>query len=314
MNLKHRSDIAMIADSLLLDTKQVRYLGKLETGMAMVKLQGRWFEPFLVKFPLVKVKKGIITDDMLKSLMKAWFKKCEVLRSQEAIIDEESGQNEVSRVSRGTAKGEKKGTEKPAKFEELLLRDIVDNRYSPSTERYRRLGLNDYQGKKAREALARKGLIEVKDLATRTGRIKLMVLTDKGKEVARGLGINAGASWRKGGLDHEYWKDKISRDYRSRGYRVIEEYALGEGKAVDLVAMKEGKGLAIEIETGKSDAIYNIRKCLDAGFDRVLCVVTNEKAGGKIERQLGTLGVGRERVSVISAGDAKDLPQICNNK
>ena len=55
MNLKHRGDVKMISDCIMLDSAHARFLGKLDVGHAVVKLQGRWFEPFLVKFPLVRV-------------------------------------------------------------------------------------------------------------------------------------------------------------------------------------------------------------------------------------------------------------------
>lgn len=62
INLKHRGDLAMMQDCLLLDSEQTGYLGRLEVGWAVVKLQGRWFWPFLVKLPLVRLNKGGITD------------------------------------------------------------------------------------------------------------------------------------------------------------------------------------------------------------------------------------------------------------
>ena len=63
MNLKHRGDIAMIQDSLLLNSEQAGYLGRLEVGWSIVRLQGRWFWPFLVKFPLVTFEKGSVTNE-----------------------------------------------------------------------------------------------------------------------------------------------------------------------------------------------------------------------------------------------------------
>ncbi|GAF95656.1 unnamed protein product, partial [marine sediment metagenome] len=63
MNLKHRSDVNIAADCMLLDNEEKEYLGRLEVGYGIVKLQGRWFSPFLVKFPLISIKKGIVTDE-----------------------------------------------------------------------------------------------------------------------------------------------------------------------------------------------------------------------------------------------------------
>jgi DNA-binding MarR family transcriptional regulator len=215
---------------------------------------------------------------------------------------EESGRNRIIRVSRGAGKEAKTQTEKPARAEELLLRDIAEDRSSSTTERYMRLGLNAYQGNKARESLILKGLIEVKDIPTRTGRVRLLELTEKGREEARALGLKAGDSCRKGGPDHEYMKGRIAREYRLRGYQVIEEYPLGKGKATDLVAVKDGKRIAIEVETGKSDAIYNVRKNLEAGFSKVLCVVPNERLKDKIDGQLAGLRLDKGKVLVILAG------------
>jgi len=46
---------------------------------------------------------------------------------------------------------------------------------------------------------------------------------------------------------------------------------------VDLAAENERDRITIEVETGKHDTVSNIRKCLGAGFDRVVCVTLNER-------------------------------------
>ncbi|MEW6664119.1 MAG: DUF87 domain-containing protein [Thermodesulfobacteriota bacterium] len=272
MNLKHRSDIAMIAESLLLDTEQARYLGRLETGTAMVKLQGRWFFPFLVRFPLVKVEKGAVTDGMVREMMGTWIDEREVISAGEGLSGGNGAGNGVFRASRGEGKGPEEGGEGLAKAEELLLRDIGENQSSATTERYARLGLNAYMGDKGRKGLLERGLIEVKDVPTRTGRIKLLVATEKGRSAAGGLGLKAVLADRKGGPEHDYWKKLLAGEYRKDGWRVIEEYPIGGGRTVDLACFKDGRKLAVEIETGKSEAAYNVQKCLDAGFDEVRTV------------------------------------------
>ena len=100
---------------------------------------------------------------------------------------------------------------------------------------------------------------------------------DKGKESAKSLGLNLNVSHRKSGLEREYLKKRLGDDYRGKGYRVIEEYPIGQGKTVDLVPIKDGERLAIEIETGKSKAVYNIRKDLEKGFDKVVCVTLEKR-------------------------------------
>ena len=55
---------------------------------------------------------------------------------------------------------------------------------------------------------------------------------------------------------------------------VTEEFKIGRG-AIDLVALKGDEILAIEIETGKSDVVGNIEKCLKVGFEKVVVVAVN---------------------------------------
>jgi hypothetical protein len=69
MNLKHAEDVNAIANAMLLDCKDREYLGELATGSAIIKLQGRWFRPFLVKFSLIPIKKGLMTDGQLRQRM-----------------------------------------------------------------------------------------------------------------------------------------------------------------------------------------------------------------------------------------------------
>jgi hypothetical protein len=306
MNLKHRSDIAMIADCMLLDTKRTRYLGKLEIGTAMVKLQGRWFEPFMVRFPLVKVNKGSMDDEMIKERM------TEFCRDKFSYLDRRSDytsqkqEKEVFRDFRGKVKEEKtetknlpEQTDSLQQGEILMLKDIVKHRFSSTSERYRRLGLNAYQGNKSRIALIEKGLIEIRDLPIRTGRVKIFELTDKGKDILSNLGVEINASRRKGGVEHEYWKNRAAEHLKRKGYRVIEEYSIGEGKAVDLVAMRDGKKIAIEIETGKSDAIYNIQKDLRIEFSSIFCLVLDQKLKHKLDEMISNLGLDIDRLQIM---------------
>ena len=63
-----------------------------------------------------------------------------------------------------------------------------------------------------------------------------------------------------------------------------------------MVACKDNERIAIEIETGKSDFIRNVKQDVIAKFDKVLVVATDKKAFEKVERVLaraGLLGVRR---------------------
>jgi len=307
MNLKHRSDIAMISDCMLLDTKRMRYLGKLEVGTAMVKLQGRWFEPFLVKFPLVKVDKGSTSDEMIRERMARFYRNN---LSDSDITSDFRPQEEAHEVFRDSWGEEKKGKEGPknipqgerelSQMEMLMLKDIVKHRFSSTSERYGRLGLNAYQGNKIRIDLVEKGLVGIRDLPVRTGRVKIFELTEKGKEELKKIGIDVNVSHRKGGLEHEFWKNRVAEHFRRKGYRVIEEFPIGGGQAVDLVAINDRERIAIEIETGKSDAVHNIQRALKAGFFKIICAALDNKVKQKIKEQLNSIGLPERRNIIIA--------------
>lgn len=165
--------------------------------------------------------------------------------------------------------------------ERAFLIDIAKNPISGVVARYTRLGLNRYQGNKIQKELLEKNLIYWKPISTQKARLKVLVLTDKGKKAIPDVKIEKIFN-KKGSWEHEYWKFMVGEYFKKKGYIVMYEYNIGEGKPVDVVAEKDGKRNAIEVETGKSDSIYNIRKDLEAGFDEVVVVALDEKTKKKI--------------------------------
>ena len=96
--------------------------------------------------------------------------------------------------------------------------------------------------------------------------------------------------FRRGSLVHEYWKRFYARRFIAKGYRVELE-APRQGGRVDVLASKGGERIGIEIETGKSDALANVRNGLRSGFRRVIVAATDEVALRKVERQLAEAGL-----------------------
>jgi len=268
--LKHKTDMNTISESLLLEREQVDFLGQLEIGLAIAKLQGRYFKPFLVKFPLFPIKKGTVEDKEINI----------IISSIKGLVNKEEKEEIL--------------TENERKF----LIDIARNPISGVVARYVRLGINRYQGNKLQKELVDKNFINWKPVSIRKGRLKVLVLTDKGKKAIPEVKIEK-VFHKQGSWEHEYWKYRVGEYYRKKGYKVTFEYKIDKGKSVDVVAEKEGKKISIEIETGKSDYIYNVKKDLDYGFDEVLIVVLNEKIREKIIVSLnGVLSEDRKRVNI----------------
>jgi hypothetical protein len=129
------------------------------------------------------------------------------------------------------------------------------------------------------------GLLTETEISTGKGRIKALQPTKKGYGI---LGMDKGERQTIGnpGPEHEYWKNRVADHYRKLGYDVEIEKHIGDGKSVDIAASNTHETIAIEIETGKSDAVYNIIKDIEAGFDKVISVALDNPVKNKIIKEI----------------------------
>ncbi|MCK4624732.1 MAG: hypothetical protein KAV00_05430 [Phycisphaerae bacterium] len=126
--------------------------------------------------------------------------------------------------------------------------------------------------------------------------MKILKLKEKGRKT---LGISSGESDRLGGAEHRYCCKMLAERLKAKGYEVAEEFPIGGGKTIDLVATRDGKRIAFEIETGKSDAAANVRKCLAAGMDKVVVVATCKMASQKIGAEV----MNHSKVKLLTTRD-----------
>jgi hypothetical protein len=161
MNLKHRLDVNAVAAAMLMKDEDNELLGRLPIGAAVVKLQGRWLQPFEVVIPHCKVPKGAIDDQKLKSIMASR----NVLRSQ-TVEMKQLPKEEV--------------TAKLNEREEALLLEIAAHPFSGVVERYRRLGVSRRNGDTIKKSLIEEELIEPVSILTRSGRMVLLDITEIG--------------------------------------------------------------------------------------------------------------------------------------
>lgn len=274
MNLKHRNDVHIMNDALLLQDKK-DVLSKLPVGYGIVKLQGRYYDPFLIRVPLHPIRKGICKDPDIRARMKGYF------RSYPLTLFR--GLNEFNGIS-GIS-----GRDKVSNREMALLKDIIQYPISSVKERYSRLNLNVRDGTIIQHSLIDRRLIQPVTISHRDGWIKLFDITPIGRDELNSIGFNGLPTQRKGGVEHQYWVNKIAKDYNNKGYMVEIEKSIGNGKTIDIEAQKGNEKVAIEVETGKSDAIENIRKCLDFGYNRVISLVTTWDAYSQLQKDVQML-------------------------
>ncbi len=286
LGLQHADDIRTARKSLFLPYDEESYPNMLKVGECITKIKNR-VDPCLVKIPLVPVKRGIITDDWLK------------VNTPGYLPELHDGNNHdyprcLPRPNIGEEKG-KHPTDNKAPHHRLLM-DIFINPFSGITQRYKRLKLNPKYGNKFKNLLISQGCIQPQKIITGKGWITLFDLTQKGKIVLRDLGHDIKNI--SEGIIHRFWKHKIAQYYRSKDLEVlVEEYINGRP---DIIVINHDKKIAVEIETGKSDVVHNVRKALKAGFDQIICVATNKYVEEKIRQDLKAKDISDPRVKVTS--------------
>lgn len=101
----------------------------------------------------------------------------------------------------------------------------------------------------------------------------------------------------RGSTEHQYWQERLASQLMGLGWQVEKEYPIGGGKAIDLVAAKNGRRIAFEVETGHSDIAANVRKIPRGLFDKLVVVLTSGRARPKARR------LERSGLKVVKATD-----------
>jgi len=164
MNQKHRSDINALSQCMLLD-KDKDLLGQLKVGQAIVKLQGRIARPFQIEIPEFPVEKGKVTDAWIQERMQSI---APAIAENDTVNDNTSPDSWLTRTADNAL---------------VFLKDVQEHPESGVAARYQRLGLSVRQGQKLLRKLFEEGLIVQHQATTKTGRMRVVRLSEKGKAV-----------------------------------------------------------------------------------------------------------------------------------
>jgi len=273
LNLKNPSDLNKAAALSMInreDDKQC--FNMLPVGQAVVKLQNRWRSPFLIQVPAVPVAKGAVTDVVLQR----YLRQDTSGSARNALL--QGTKRQVQQVH---------GQDDGLDAEELeFLRDVMDYSDDGVRSRYQRLGLSGGRGNRIKNGLVRSGWVDAEVIPVGRTRKVILRVTPKANQALGGE--TKGRSPES--VAHEYWKNFYAQRFAADGYHIEVEAALGNGRA-DVLAVKGAERVAVEVETGKSDVVANVRRALQAKVDRVLVVATNDEAFQRVERELASTGL-----------------------
>lgn len=272
LNLKDPKDIATAGKLALLPESDRQHLSQLPLGSGIVKLQSRYRKPFMVKFARFEIEKGSVLDQDLEALVAP-------LKPLSGIIEPGRARKRTLAVSRVP---DHQVTEEQLR----LLEDIQEHPYDGVDARYRRLGWSADRGQRAKTRLLALRLLHEESISTSKTRKTLLRIS---REARTNLGFDTPGQ-RRESLLHEYWKHIYADHYRSLGYDVTIEAPRHSGR-MDILARKSGESIAIEIETGKSDVVENVREDLRFSCTRVVVIVVNRALHEQIESQLAHSGL-----------------------
>jgi hypothetical protein len=271
LNQRDPSDINKAAGLSLVRDTEKKCFSMLPVGQAIVKLQDRWRRPFLIQIPLVKVRKGGVTDNLLTRFLEGSLTRVGLKRA----VDRAFG-----RLSPDLAQDE------PLTAEDLaFLRDVIEHEDDSVRMRYHRLGISVDRGSRLKRELVDSGILMEEEI--KVGRTRKLLLRVTPAARAR-FGLKGFVG--RGSISHEYWKRFYASRLREAGYEVTLEAARKRG-AVDVLARKGSETIAVEIESGKSNAVWNVKQDLLCGFGTVIIVATDQGAFQRVEQQLATAGL-----------------------
>jgi len=174
----------------------------------------------------------------------------------------------------------------PNPLEKVFLSNIAERPLDGIEERTARLGLHPSQTVELCKELERKNLIKT----VFVDRKKLIELTP--------FGLIACPVKRdtRGGIEHYYWITQTVQFLRNHGLSPVTEHG-----GIDITA--ENLGLAIEIETGKSDIGGNLLKLSKSGHSHLFMLTTNKPAEFRIKE----LARAYPRIRTMHAKDFQKL-------
>ncbi len=286
LNLKDPRDVNKAAGLCLVNDSEKHCFSRLPVGQGVVKLQDRWTSPVLVQFPLVEVRKGLVTDAVLEAFLRGSM----TLSGLRQAVRQESGEKGRSRVEDII---DREGAL-------TVVHDIIRHSDDGVDARYRRLGFSTDKGNRLKLELLDAGVIE--EQVVRIGRTRRVLLrvTDDAKQQ---LGLDGNRTY--GSLVHEFWKRYYARIFSEQGY-VVELEAPRQHGRIDVLARKGSESVAIEVETGKSDVVRNVKNCLSSDFNKVIVVATSEEAVSRVEQQLAKTGLFiPSRIEIVLRDDFK---------
>jgi len=271
-SLSTATDINAMAKAMNLDVYKSKYLGMLETGQAIINVKQRHHDPFLIRAPFVKQEENIGDEELRAKMQK---------------FADITGTETSELINQGFPQCSQ-GSDNLPPLEKCLLTNIIERPLDGVDERTKRLGIHPSTMAGLHASLSEKGLIKSLNINKK----KLFEVTEYGKIVAEKAGIQIIKRSTRGGIEHTYWVYETAQFLKKHKFQPVFEV-----NGIDIVDTESG--IAIEIETGKSDINGNLLKLKKARFSKCFMLCTTKP----VEIKIRTLSKDFPSIQVLFVKD-----------
>jgi len=251
-------DIQAMAKAMNLNHDKSRFLGMLKTGEAIINVKQRHHDSFHIKPPFVP-DSGNVWDEELREAMKKF-----------ASENEQKGPQIPESQTPQTSQD--KDTSPLNALEKVLINNILERPLDGVDKRTKRLGLHPSNIANLHSSLTDKGIIKTVGVDKK----KLFEITPDGRILIEKAGIDIKKQDSRGGVEHTYWINHVLQSLRN-----LEFNPVTESGGIDITDATSG--LAIEIETGKSDIKKNLSKLDQSRFPYQFMLATSKPVELKLK-------------------------------
>jgi hypothetical protein len=290
-----------VADSMDLSRRQRDVGQRLDVGEAIVQIGNA--SPVHVDLDDYDLDKSMTDADLVQHMSNTWQS---LTTTDTGLPTDSSGTiGQPDTVEEGYNPGEKVASsgeegEKPydlAENEWRLLEDVAERPFANLSERYSKLSSTN-KGHQAKSSLVEKGLLSEHSVRVSNGRMKLLELTDDGREVLGQRDIDVSRMGR-GSVVHRYWQHELRDRFAEAGWD-----ASIESSHADVGAERDGVSIACEVAMSSADReVDHVANRLDAGFDRVAVFSRDRRIADELQESIEEAGVSVDLVEVLCLED-----------
>jgi len=262
------ADIKTVKEAFSLNDKQAEMIGKLPERNIIVKLSGKYLEPFISVVPEIRINKNA-DEKKIQSLMTNVLSKMQYKpRVNKPVVEKYSGSSKIDSDSQSK--------EELTEDESKLLFKIVSCFWLPITEQYESANMSLDKGDSVKNSLCKKGFIIPHRIHTGVGGYKVICEpTDKAYQhfKIKKIYSTGGASF-----EHQYFLNRIADFLRKFGNVKIEHYYKSYSAQPDIIfRCKTSNGTdficTIEVELNKTryDETHIIKNIKFSNYIIIAC-------------------------------------------